>query len=198
MITDFLIILIPLWLTFGLKMSLGQKLGLVGVLCLGVITMVFSAIRIIVTNTNSVHPEISWLALWSCIESSIAVIVACLTSFRILFTQLKKGSSYPGGYGGRSNNIANRYANHSKSGQRDLEGSKNAKDTVREMGSEDDSIEMDAVKRHKGVTTCIGGDDGRASSVGSDKDWHGDTGSVERILPSEAIRVQTTWRVNRD
>ncbi|KAK9785644.1 putative Integral membrane protein [Seiridium cardinale] len=94
-ITDLLIISLPIYLTIGLKMSAAQKFGLVGVLSLGIIVTVFSVIRIIVTNTVARQPEISWLALWSSIESSIAVMVACLSSFKVLLTHKKKSSRSP-------------------------------------------------------------------------------------------------------
>ncbi|KAK9771363.1 putative Integral membrane protein [Seiridium cardinale] len=94
-ITDLLIISLPIYLTIGLKMSAAQKLGLVGVLSLGIIVTAFSVIRIIVTNTVARQPEISWLALWSSIESSIAVMVACLSSFKVLLTHKKKSSRSP-------------------------------------------------------------------------------------------------------
>jgi hypothetical protein len=40
--------------------------------------------RVIVTDTQGVHPEISWLALWSVVESSVAVLVCCLASFKAM------------------------------------------------------------------------------------------------------------------
>ena len=59
-----------------------------------------SIVRIIVTNTDGVHPEVSWLALWSSIESSVAVIVACLVSFKALLTQRSRNKTGSNG-GGR-------------------------------------------------------------------------------------------------
>lgn len=70
-----------------------QKLGLLGVLGLGIFIMGFAIARIIVTNKQGQHPEISWLALWSSIESSVAVIVCRLASFKTLFTAQKQQGS---------------------------------------------------------------------------------------------------------
>lgn len=85
--------ILPIYLAIGLKMSLKQKVSLVAVLALGCIVTVFSVIRIIVTYTVTTQPEVSWLALWSTIESSIAVMVACLPSFKVLVAQNRGGSS---------------------------------------------------------------------------------------------------------
>lgn len=91
MLSDLLIICLPIYLTVGLQMSRGQKVALVAVLSLGGIIPVFSIVRVVVTSdTRKLAVEISWLALWSAIESSVAVMVACLASFRVLFTQQKQ------------------------------------------------------------------------------------------------------------
>ena len=76
-------------------MSWAQKLSLAAVLCLGVIITVFCVIRIIVTNTTGRQPEISWIALWSSIESSIADMVACLASFKVFLTTKRRGTRTP-------------------------------------------------------------------------------------------------------
>lgn len=77
-------------------------MGLFLALCLGVVIIIFSVVRIIVTNTDGVHPEVSWLALWSVIESSVAVIVACLTSFKALLVDRQRAQSNdPSGSGRR-------------------------------------------------------------------------------------------------
>jgi hypothetical protein len=62
-----------------------QKFGLFVVPSLSVFIIGVAAARVIVTDTQGVHPEISWLALWSAVESSVAVIVCCLVSFKALF-----------------------------------------------------------------------------------------------------------------
>ena len=87
------VIAIPLYLCYRLRISLKQKLGLYFALSLGVIIIVFSVVRIVVTNTDGVHPEVSWLALWSVIESSVAVIVACLTSFKALLVDRQRAQT---------------------------------------------------------------------------------------------------------
>ena len=51
---------------------------------LGVFIIGVAIARVIVTDTQGVHPEISWLALWSVVESSVAVLVCCLASFKAM------------------------------------------------------------------------------------------------------------------
>jgi hypothetical protein len=66
------------------KVSPKQKFGLLAVMSLGVFIVGVAIARIIVTDTQGVHPEISWLALWSVVESSVAVLVCCLASFKVM------------------------------------------------------------------------------------------------------------------
>jgi hypothetical protein len=67
------------------RVSNKQKFGLFVVPSLSVFIIGVAAARIIATDTQGVHPEISWLASWSAVESSVAVIVCCLVSFKALF-----------------------------------------------------------------------------------------------------------------
>ena len=96
------VIAIPLYICYQVRISLKQKLGLYSALCLGAVIIVFSVVRIIVTNTDGIHPEVSWLALWSVIESSVAVFVACLTSFKALLVDRQRAQTNDhSGSGGR-------------------------------------------------------------------------------------------------
>jgi hypothetical protein len=73
-------------------MTWAQRLSLAAILGLGVIITIFSVVRIILTNASGRQPEISWLALWSSIESSVAVMVACLASFKVLLTNRRRAT----------------------------------------------------------------------------------------------------------
>ncbi len=206
----FLVMAIPMWLVFGLKMSLSQKLGLCAVLGLGVIIIVFSVVRIIVTNTIGRQPEITWLALWSSIESSVAVIVACLASFKVLFSA-NRGSSYPGGYGASGGG----YRGNASSGRKDAGqrgsryGSRYAsnKSSATRVGHREltsgsfDDAEMQnlGTKNGHGNITITGGRDRdpRSRRYG-EKEWDDDAESQQHIMNGDDIRVQTTWNVEPD
>ncbi|KAI4258269.1 MAG: hypothetical protein L6R42_005202 [Xanthoria sp. 1 TBL-2021] len=87
-ITDCLIMLIPFSMLKGVQMKWHRKAALGAIFSLVVITMVFAIIRTaLVGSSNTTQPDSSWLYLWSAIEASIAIIVACLATFRNLFSR---------------------------------------------------------------------------------------------------------------
>ena len=90
LITDAMIIALPLYLAFRVQLPLIEKLALAGIFSLGGVIMLFAIIRIAVTNQHNSHPETSWLNLWSQIETSVAVIISTLAPFKSLFTKRKK------------------------------------------------------------------------------------------------------------
>lgn len=91
-------------------MSRGQKIALVAVLGLGGIIPVFFVVRVVVTSDTTKLAEISCLALWSAVESSVAVMVECLASYKVLFSQKQQRRKYtttktqPTARGSRSKN----------------------------------------------------------------------------------------------
>ena len=104
-----LVMALPWRLLWIVKLSRKEKLAIASIIGLGMIIVVFAIIRIIVTNTSGTHPEVIWLALWSSIETSVAVVVVCLTSFKVF---LRKSGQSRSGY--RSQQYA-REAGFSKS-----------------------------------------------------------------------------------
>lgn len=95
-------------------MNVREKIALGTIFSLGGIIIIFAIIRVCVLNQSRQHPELTWLALWSAIESSVgelrfeacpittlsedrhtdivdkslvAVIVSCLASFKTLFAR---------------------------------------------------------------------------------------------------------------
>ncbi|KAF2634281.1 hypothetical protein P280DRAFT_524244 [Massarina eburnea CBS 473.64] len=91
--TDALIMMLPISFLWKSGISLRRRLALTGVFSLAVITMVFSIIRVTVftdTNLNNRQSsvtrfELTRLFLWQAIETSVALQVPCLASFRTLF-----------------------------------------------------------------------------------------------------------------
>lgn len=80
-----------------------QKLGIICLFSLGLIIVATSLIRIISLNYPGVHPPVSWKVFWAMIESSIAVMTSCFSSYGSLYTFLKRSNnprrrpSYTGG-----------------------------------------------------------------------------------------------------
>ncbi|KAK6443509.1 hypothetical protein LTR95_000336 [Oleoguttula sp. CCFEE 5521] len=194
--TDAMIMVIPILLTWRLQMSIQQKFGLAAVLSLGIITIVFSAIRIIVTNPGSaVHPEISWLACFSALESGVAVVVVCLTSFRVLFTQMRQQSSNRG-YIPQGPSDIPRYGRGSKAAAKMSIDSKKTSSRMRSiplgsMGEEDVKL---TTYKNSAMVTSAGVEEHEGASNASERDWN-DRTSQERILSTDGIRVHTSWRV---
>ncbi|KAL1987428.1 hypothetical protein VTN96DRAFT_3810 [Rasamsonia emersonii] len=58
-----------------------------GLLSLTVLIMVFAIIRVAVVASPTRNEDITWLWLWSFIETAVAIIVASLASFRQLYTK---------------------------------------------------------------------------------------------------------------
>ncbi|KAF2787235.1 hypothetical protein K505DRAFT_367528 [Melanomma pulvis-pyrius CBS 109.77] len=104
--TDALIMLLPISILWNVRISMTRRLALVGVFSLVIITMVIAIVRLTVTTdgnkiSRSNNPvESTWLYTWHFIESSVgamqaytyftAIIVACLASFRALFSNKKR------------------------------------------------------------------------------------------------------------
>ncbi|KAI4254446.1 MAG: hypothetical protein LQ352_003091 [Teloschistes flavicans] len=87
-ITDCLIMLIPFTMLRGVQMRWRRKAALGGIFSLVIITMIVAIVRTaLVASKKTKQLESSWLYTWSAIETSVAVIVACLGSFRNLFSR---------------------------------------------------------------------------------------------------------------
>ncbi|KAI9664062.1 MAG: hypothetical protein M1821_007553 [Bathelium mastoideum] len=105
-VSDILIISIPVLLLWNVRIPPRQKLILMAIFSVTVVVMVFSIVRVAVVANSKKNVDISWLYLWSNIEVTVAIIIACVASFRQLFTQSQqqgpsKGYTSSGGSGRR-------------------------------------------------------------------------------------------------
>ncbi|GAM83053.1 hypothetical protein ANO11243_010390 [Dothideomycetidae sp. 11243] len=91
-LTDMMIMLFPINLIRKLNMPLKQKLSVIGIFCLGLICVATAMIRVFevgkTINAEAV-PDLPWLALWSIVEASIAVIVGCAAGFHEFFKKVE-------------------------------------------------------------------------------------------------------------
>jgi hypothetical protein len=90
-LTDILIMSLPFTILWNVRVSLTRKFQLAALFSLVIITMVISIVRVAVVSnknnlSNSRQVENTWLYLWHFVESAVALLVACLASFRTLFT----------------------------------------------------------------------------------------------------------------
>ena len=58
--------------------------------------MIASIIRVVVTTDGSENDDLTWMSTWAGIEMGVAIIVACLASFRVLFTTRTRSLRSPG------------------------------------------------------------------------------------------------------
>ncbi|CAG8954818.1 hypothetical protein HYFRA_00004744, partial [Hymenoscyphus fraxineus] len=89
-VTDAMILSMPISMLWRVHMSLKRKLQLGGLFSLVIITMVIAIVRVTVISNQAASSgrnqvEITWLYMWHFIENSVALLVACLASFRTLF-----------------------------------------------------------------------------------------------------------------
>ena len=91
-ITDLMIMALPISLAWRVRLPWSSRLALFGVFSLGLLIIIFAVLRIVFTNTHDTRPELTWLTIWSVIESSVACIVCNLAPFKILFS--KSGGTY--------------------------------------------------------------------------------------------------------
>ncbi|MCJ1477280.1 hypothetical protein MMC13_005951 [Lambiella insularis] len=110
LLTDILIITIPVLMLWNVRIPTRMKLALFGIFSLTVFTMVFALVRLLVVPTGTIATDLTWSSTWTTVEMapSPAIIVACLGSFRQMYvnTQEKRGfvKAGSGSNGNRSTN----------------------------------------------------------------------------------------------
>ncbi|EAW15311.1 uncharacterized protein ACLA_059780 [Aspergillus clavatus NRRL 1] len=91
-VTDAVIIVMPMKPVADLQISAARKLVLAGIFALGIVTLIFDIVRLITLiqlsqagddiTYNQVPPSV-----WTCIEPAIGITAACLINMRPLFTR---------------------------------------------------------------------------------------------------------------
>ncbi|KAM4060202.1 hypothetical protein HRG_002192 [Hirsutella rhossiliensis] len=94
-LTDAMIIGFPIFILWGVRISLGRKIALAGIFALVAFTIIVTIIRgsifggvyQSIDEHNLKAMNVSWIWFWFAIEFNVSYIIACLVSFRALFTQ---------------------------------------------------------------------------------------------------------------
>ncbi|KAI4155822.1 MAG: hypothetical protein LQ340_000729 [Diploschistes diacapsis] len=86
-LTDGLILSIPIIMLWRVRISFRRKLALVGIFSLTVIVIVLAIIRVSLVYNPDKNVDATWLYMWSNIEIQVSLIVSCLASFRQLFVK---------------------------------------------------------------------------------------------------------------
>ncbi|KAL8964718.1 MAG: hypothetical protein Q9183_004257 [Haloplaca sp. 2 TL-2023] len=79
-------------LLWNLHITFREKVALGAIFSVGLIKIAFAIIRVVKIGPSATHVNPIWLAQWSMIEASVAVVVACLPSFRVLFAHGRRQS----------------------------------------------------------------------------------------------------------
>ncbi|KAI9813845.1 MAG: hypothetical protein M1827_003635 [Pycnora praestabilis] len=104
-VTDFLILILPMPVIWQLKMPTRQKIGLMGLFALGTFVLITSILRA-TTLDNSKDPDTTWevtISIWTVIETNVGIICACLPVLakplsKLFPSVLGKNSSAPESY----------------------------------------------------------------------------------------------------
>lgn len=101
-LTDIIILVLPMPLIWRLKITTRRKMQLSCIFLLGVFVTIVSMVRVVYVETLS-FTDVAWLnsyaAMWSVVETCVAIVVACLPVMRPVFNQLVFGS--PAGPGNK-------------------------------------------------------------------------------------------------
>ena len=84
-VTDLMVVSFPLALLWKVRINLRQKIGLGLSLCLSLVMIIVSIVRISGVYLPDGSVDIVWLAFWMQQECSIAVIMVSVSAFRSFF-----------------------------------------------------------------------------------------------------------------
>ena len=92
-ITDMLVLSIPIALLWKVRIDLRRKMALLTVLCLSVFMIIISIVRIAFVHIQLPNgrgaPDTPWLFFWQNIEAATAIIMVSVTAFRSMLGQAK-------------------------------------------------------------------------------------------------------------
>ncbi|KAH6847666.1 hypothetical protein B0I37DRAFT_431444 [Chaetomium sp. MPI-CAGE-AT-0009] len=86
MLTDFMILLLPIWMLRPMRVPLVKKLGVMLVLMTGGFVCAVSLLRMVMGKTGENNPDITWHypvnLIWCLVEEYLGIICACLPSLK--------------------------------------------------------------------------------------------------------------------
>ncbi|ERF73312.1 hypothetical protein EPUS_03145 [Endocarpon pusillum Z07020] len=115
-ITDFMVLALPMPAVWRLQTTTMQKISLTGIFLLGSLTCVISLVRFVQLIQNDDNQDVTWalgyVSIWSTAEPCLGIVAACLPTMRPLVR--KFASSWLGGF--PSSNSKGGGSDHSSSG----------------------------------------------------------------------------------
>jgi hypothetical protein len=85
----------PIQLVWHLQMARGQKIAVIVLFASGVVCIAFATIRVVqigIRAGNHTSPSPTWLALWTIVESAIAICIGCCPAFAVLYRTTRAAS----------------------------------------------------------------------------------------------------------
>ena len=73
-----------------MRISLRKKLALAALGSLTLFIIAVTIARVAGALAESANTDLTWLLAWSAVEQTVALIVACLASFRVLYTHSER------------------------------------------------------------------------------------------------------------
>ena len=86
-VLTYLVLIIPPWLLWKVKISLKQKIGIGSFLCLSLIMIIIAVTRISRVHASDFQ---IWAPFWQQLEACVAVLMLSLTAIRTLYVPAKK------------------------------------------------------------------------------------------------------------
>ncbi|KAE8375727.1 hypothetical protein BDV26DRAFT_294736 [Aspergillus bertholletiae] len=106
-LTDAVLLVMPLKFVWALPISKTQRLLLSGVFVTGCLTLIFDIVRLVaMIDLSRAGPDVTYnqvpVVVWTCIEATVGIIAACLPNLRPLFklsrgdfwSQVRSGSAH--------------------------------------------------------------------------------------------------------
>ncbi|KAK5998967.1 hypothetical protein PT974_01351 [Cladobotryum mycophilum] len=95
-ITDVMMLALPIPYVLRLQLPRGQKVALIGIFLVGIFVTIVSIVRLnYLLHTDLSSPDITWnfvdVGLWSILEGNIATICACLPFLRPILSKIPCG-----------------------------------------------------------------------------------------------------------
>jgi hypothetical protein len=84
-VSDVLLISIPIFLLWNVRMNIRRKIGMGWLLCLSSFCVICAIIRAVGHNLVNGQNDVSWILFWSHMEACVALIACSMTAFRGLF-----------------------------------------------------------------------------------------------------------------
>ncbi|KAL3478514.1 hypothetical protein BJX99DRAFT_269193 [Aspergillus californicus] len=177
MITDFMVMLLPVPYIWRLQLPLGRKIGLLVTFCLGLLVSAISMVRVFtllsIDFTDATY-TLPMSLIWIIVEEELAIVAANLPTLRPPFTMI-----LPRGWMGSSRR------KDRTSGRDERSGQQHKYSLTRMDGGENKSIVSSSAR----LTTRPGrsewSDDGRS-----------ETNLALGAVPPDGIKIYTQFRVN--